>query len=237
MPYILSPVITTKMTEMWMEGTPYEKKELYSIQSGRLPPVNYDAHILKSHSMTHAEAELHVIDAGRSLDFYFNDPKFYYGRVVVIRLPGNSYKPVGKDIFHWEVTKEELQTHVQRVSSASSGKISKLLLTTEFYPVNADGFHDPNYVLTLHEEAAQWLVSQPEFNLYGTSWKSSDFKPGSAERPIHKILLRQASIFELLDLKSVPEGEYFFVGFPLRIQGASESPVCPVLFTRDEILG
>ncbi|XGC80771.1 hypothetical protein ACES2L_15710 [Bdellovibrio bacteriovorus] len=237
MPYILSPPITTKMPGMWMEGTPYEKEELYSIQPGKLPPVNYDKHILKSHSLTHAEAQLHVEENGHGIDHYFKNPGVYFGRTIVVRLPGNNYKelPTKNGIYHWEVTRQELEENLNRVLAMVGGKCTKLILTSEFYPQNEEGFHDPNYVLTLSVEAAQYLVGFEGFNLYGTSWKSSDFKPGSPERPIHKILLEKAAIFELLDMKNVPEGEYFFVGFPLRIQGASESPACPVLFTKTEI--
>lgn len=227
-----------KMPGMWMEGTPYEKEELYSIQPGKLPPVNYDKHILKAHSLTHAEAQLHVVKDGYSIDHYFQTPQFYFGKTIVVRLEGNKYKeiPGGNGLHHWEVSLDEIKTNVERVlKKIGSGSCQKLLLTTEFYPKNSEGFHDPNYVLTLSPQAAEYLVNLEGFNMYGTSWKSSDFKPGSPERPIHKILLEKAAIFELLDLKEVPEGEYFFVGFPLRIQGASESPACPVLFTKNEI--
>lgn len=48
-------------------------------------------------------------------------------------------------------------------------------------------------------------------------------------------LFKQAIIFELLEVKNVPEGEYFFVGFPLLLENASESPVTPVLFSKDEL--
>jgi arylformamidase len=67
------------------------------------------------------------------------------------------------------------------------------------------------------------------------TWKSSDYKPGSAERPIHKTLFKKAVILECLNLSEVPEGMYFLNAFPLRIEGASESPACPVLFTKNEL--
>src|SRR5690606_38202472 len=98
-----------------------------------------------------------------------------------------------------------------------------------------NSFHDPNFVLTLSLEAANWLTSSTDFNLYGTSWKSSDYKPGSAERPIHNKLFEKCIILECLELSSVPEGEYFLVTFPLYIKGASESLVPPTLFTYDEL--
>lgn len=238
MPYILSPKLTTHMTGMWLEGTPFEKEPIYSIQPGKMPPVNYDRHIIKSHSLTHAEAALHVIDHGKSIDQYFENPGYFYGPCTVVRLQGNGYKlrDSKSGVFHWEVSEWELKENLQRVQIHSQRSCQKLLLTSDFYPLNSDGFHDPNYVLTLSEEAAQYLISLNDFNLYGTSWKSSDYKPGALERPIHKILFKKAVLFELLDLKNVPEGEYFFVGFPLRIDGASESPVCPVLFSKNELV-
>jgi len=237
MPYVLSPLLTPRMSGMWFEGLPFEKKEIYSIQPGKMPPVNYDSHVLKPHSLPHAEGALHVLSDGKSIDQYFADPKYFFGSCLVIRLSGNSYKKIDEknNLYYWEVGEEEIRKKIEGLLQRSPGPCEKVLLTTDFYPVNADGFHDPNYVLTLSPEAAQYLVQLPGFNLYGTSWKSSDHRPGSPERPIHKILLSKAIIFELLDLRHVPEGRYFFSGFPLRLEGASESAVCPVLYEKHDI--
>jgi kynurenine formamidase len=81
-----------------------------------------------------------------------------------------------------------------------------------------------------------YLVESGNFKAYGTSWKSTDFQPGKRERPIHKIFLsRQITIFECLNLSSVAAGEYILFGFPLPMKGATESPVCPLLFTFEEL--
>jgi arylformamidase len=239
MPYILAPKIVLNSEIMWMEGVVYEKENIYKIKPDTVPPVNYDVHKIKPHSITHAEGSLHVMADGKSIDQYFKDSSFFYGKCLVLKLKGNKYQVVNKDknIFHWVVTKEEL---VEAIESATAGsrtnKIEKVLLTTENYPTNKDGYHHPDYVLTLSNEAAEFLIQNDGFNLYGTSWKSSDYMPGSLDRPIHKTLFKKAIIFELLDLQNVPQGEYFFVGFPIRLQSASESPVTPVLFRKDEIL-
>ena len=236
MPYILSPLIKEQFAGYWLEGEPYSRKSIYEIRPGKLPPVNYDAHTLKPHSLTHAEGARHVESAGKTVDQYFADPNFFYGPCVVVKLKGNGYKSIDKDkgIFHWEVTKTELDLALKEILKQNPMP-PKVLVTTEHYPTNSDGFHDPDYVLTLSQEAADYLVSFPNFNLYGTSWKSSDFKPGSGDRPIHKTLFKKAIVFELLDLKVVPPGEYFFCGFPLRLNNSSESPVTPVLFNFHEI--
>ena len=78
-------------------------------------------------------------------------------------------------------------------------------------------------------------MEEENLNLYGTSWKNSDFKPGSFDRPIHNTLFKSAVMLECLDLENVPAGNYFMTAYPIRIEGASESPVTPVLFTHDEI--
>src|SRR5262249_36025982 len=134
----------------------------------------------------------------------------------------------------WRVSKDELQSAIKNLTEKSNPP-AKLLLSADGVPLTEHGYHDPNYVLVLDREAASWLVTNKNFNLYGTSWKSSDYEPGSRDRPIHKILLGQAILLEYAVLNQVPQGRYFLSAFPLRIEGGSESPVCPVLFEFDEL--
>jgi arylformamidase len=213
---------------MWREGSPYQRKSIYQIKDGELPPVNYDEHRIKSHSLTHAEAPKHTQSDGKSIDQFFAG-NYFHGKCTVTRLKGDGYKKMSNDIYHWEVSLTELK------NALNNSIPNKLLLSTDIYHLDSNGYHDPNYVLTLSLEAAEWLVSNSKFNLYGTSWKSSDYSPGSAQRPVHNKLFTQAVILENLDLSKVPEGEYFLVAYPIRIEGASESPVTPVLFNFDEL--
>lgn len=229
MPYILTPLIRENSSGMWFEGAAYSKENIYKINPGQMPPVNYDKHILKPHSLTHIEAQKHVEAEGLVIEDYFAG-NYFFGKCTVVRLKGNNFKKVTDEIYHWEVTLQQLKDHL------CNKQPNKLLITIDDYKINSFGYQDPNFVLTLSQEAADWLVSNPNFNLYGTSWKSSDYKPKSAERPIHKTLFKQAAILENLDLKDVPDGEYFLNCFPLRLANASESPVTPVLFTKEEIL-
>jgi arylformamidase len=234
MPYVLSPIIKLDSPGMWSEGAAYEKKSIYSIESGKNPPVNYDTHILKPHSLTQQETPAHTQKDGKMLDlFYKEDLKHFYGQALVIKLSGNRYKAVSNEISHWVISKEEIQERLEFLNIKQLP--NKILITTENYPENTQGYHDPNYVLTLSQEAADFLVSNDNFDLYGTTWKSSDFNPGKAERPIHNTLFKNALILENLVLNEVPEGIYFMTAFPLPLQGASESPVVPVLFIKDEL--
>ena len=233
MPYILSPQITTHSPGMWAEGVAYEKKAIYSITPGKLPPVNYDEHILRAHSLTHFETPAHTLENGKRLEEFYKDPTHFYGSTLVIKLKGQNYKDIGKSIFHWVISKEELVASISQMNLTDLP--SKILISTEFYPTNAQGYHDPNYVLTLSQKAADYLISLKNFHLYGTSWKSSDFNPGKADRPIHNTLFKKAGILENLSLKDVPQRVYFMTAFPLPLQNASESPVVPVLFTKAEL--
>ena len=202
---------------MWGEGSGYEKKNIYSIEEGKLPPVHYDEHIFRPHSLTHMETSAHVNEGGHTIDYYYqNHSDFFYGDALVVKLKGNRY-PL------WEITKEELQA---ALGAADIPK--KILITSENYPVNEDGFHDPEQVMILSEGAADFLV-ESGVHLYGCSWKSSDFKPGRSERPIHKKLFQNGVVLENLKLDHVPAGKYFMVAAPIPVVGASEMVVMPVL--------
>lgn len=240
MPYFISPTVRRGQKGLWMEGEAYQVESIIDIKKEDLskPPVNYEKHILKPHSICHIESPLHILKDGGTVDNYFNPEKSkaLWGKALVIKLKGNKFKPTTRVPNHWQwqVTKEELVSAVEKI--LGNGKMpEKILLTAENLPLDENKQHDQAYVLTLTSEAASWLVSNPKFNMYGTTWKSTDFEPSSRERPIHKIILRQAAIIELLDLTSVPEGEYFFVGSPIKLENASESPISPVLFKKDEI--
>jgi arylformamidase len=235
MPYVLSPIIHHHSPGMWSEGHAYEKKSIYSIEPGKMPPVNYDEHIIRPHSLTHLESPAHTLKDGRRIDsFYRENISYFYGKTLVLKLEGNHFEDKGNLIYHWVITSEQIK---QRIKALRIDSIpDKVLISIDNYPKNNQGFHDPNYVLTLSQEAADFLISHPNFNLYGTSWKSSDFNPGKPDRPIHNTLFSKALILENLDLQDVPEGTYFMSAFPLPINDSSESPVVPVLFSKDEIL-
>ncbi len=224
MPYIISPEIKLATSGQWLEGSAYERENLYSIEEGKLPPVNYDKHILKPHSLCHIETPKHTQKEGRSINEYFaTNPNHFFGKCVVIKFENTK-------IAHRVVSAEEIKHKL-----SSYNNISKVLISFDHVEENEFGYHNPDLVLTLSLEAAQYLTSLEGFNLFGTSWKSSDFMPGSTERPIHNELFKKALILENINLNQVPEGEYFINCFPLNLEGASESPVTAVLFETDEL--
>lgn len=232
MPYYISAGIDESYPGLWGEASSYEKRNLYSIREGSLPPVNYDVHTIYSHSVTHIESPKHTIRDGKPLDSYFANPCSFFGKCRVVKIKGNKYtKRIdrGVESFHWEVSLKELMV------ALNGAEPQKILLTSDNYPEDTHGRHDPRYVMTLSVEAARYLTSIKGFDLYGTTWKSSDYEPNSSARPIHNILFESALIMECLVLNHVPEGDYFLSAFPLNIIGASESPVSATLFSENEI--
>jgi arylformamidase len=235
MPYILSPLITHASQGMWSEGAAYEQKKIYSIKGDKLPPVNYDEHLLRPHSLTHLETPAHTMSEGKTVESFYSDHlSYFYGQTLLLKLSGNNYQAKENGFFHWVISIDEIKERLNHLKIKSLPP--KILISTAFYPQNEQGYHDPDYVLTLSQEAADFLISHSNFHLYGTSWKSSDFNPGLRDRPIHNTLFKKALILENLHLKDAPEGIYFMSSFPLPLVGASESPVVPVLFTKDEVL-
>ncbi|MGZ3775639.1 MAG: cyclase family protein [Pseudobdellovibrionaceae bacterium] len=239
MPYVLSPIISCRLPGLWGEGSAYSTDKIYDLDDPKSPPVRYQAHTIKPHSVPHLDAPAHILKNGPSVDWFYksNFLEGFYGDVVVIRLKGDSFAPTSvPHVSLWEVSIEELKNAIQKVVKDGSLP-NRLLVTVDSYPEDSYGHHDPNRVLVLSEQAAEWLVQENNnFKMYGTSWKSSDYRPNSSERLVHKIFMsRNIAIFECLNLRDVPEGIYFWTAFPLPLEGASESPVCPVLFTVDEI--
>lgn len=230
MPYILSPPVPTGRPGVWGEGDAYDRSNIYEIAEGSFPPVHYDEHLIRPHSVTHAESPGHVSSDGGGLDPYFDHPSHFFGLTLVVRLPSGGY---AEDVTGHRlnlVTAEELAPHLD-----GHDDVSKILITADDTALDPDGYHAAHHVLVLTQEGARMLVDRPRFDLFGTSYRSTDYQPAGAERPVHRILFERAVILEYLDLARVPAGRYFLSAFPVRLAGATESPLTPVLFTEDEV--
>lgn len=240
MPYVLSRIISPGNPGFWREGAAYSVETIYDIKSGNpaFPPVHYLSHTLKPHSLCHVDAPAHTIPGGATIGDFFNKGNLgpFFGECVLVSMQGRKWKPtLGiADHFEWRVSRDELIEAVRRVTGSEKPP-SKLLLTAEGVPPSTSHGHAENYALVLSQEAADWVVSGANFSAYGTSWKSTDFQPGSRERPIHQTLFKKGLVFECLELMNVPEGVYFWSAFPLPLAEASEAPVCPVLFGKNEL--
>ncbi len=234
MPYVLAPMIKKDMPSLWAEGDVYATEVIYDICSpdSSKPPVHYESHTFKPHSICHFDAPGHIIPGAETIDQLFeNHIDYFYGPVVVIKIKNPNFKKSdASNISHWEVGKKEIQASL---SGYDLQKIEKIFIS--FDGAGSDFFTDSDRAFTISPEAASWLISLPNFNLFGTIWKSTDFRPGKRDRPVHTELFKRAGIVECLDLEKVPAGQYFLSAFPIPTAGATESPVCPVLFSESEI--
>jgi len=236
MPYILSPIINENMPGLWLEGSPYQKESIYSI-AGKGPPVNYDKHIFKPHSLPHMESAAHTIEGGRKISDYYKKEDYspFSGKCLLLKLQKPKWKKLEQNkLYHYEVSLEDLRKNIQRVNTSATD-IQRIIISTDSFPGDNGTEHSPDNILTLSTQAAEFLVSQIGFTMYGTSWKSSDFQPNSKNRPIHNILFKKAAVFECLKVHHIPEGYYFWSAFPIPVADASESVVCPVLYTLQEL--
>lgn len=240
MPYFIGGHINSDLPGLWGEGNPYSATSIYDILSTdpNLPPVNYQSHTIKPHSVTHVDAASHIIIGGDTVDAYFapDRSQCFYGETLVVKLEGAKWQnvPGTNKTKLWRVSREELESEAYKLSGSTIPP-SKIIVAPSNVALTKDGYHDPDFVFVLSVDAANWLLQNPNFNLFGTSWKSSDFEPGSRERPVHRILLQQALLLEYLTVSNVPAGKYFIAAVPLNIIGASESPVHPVLFRFEEL--
>lgn len=236
MPYFLAPAIKKTSPGLWAEGVPYSTEVLYDICSGDLakPPVHYEEHTLKPHSICHFDAPGHIIHGGKLIhEMYLESPQTFYGPAIVAVIDRPNFRAHAKatGIAHWEISLAELKGALSRL--AHRNPITKLILS---FPNISPGFYqNETQAMTLSIEAANYLVSLPGFNLLGTPWKSADFQPGSRERPIHKLLFPSVGILECLNVAEIPEGEYFLSAAPIPLHRATESPAAPILFTREEV--
>ena len=115
MPYFISPPVMRGQPGLWMEGEAYQVESIIDIHADEpgKPPVNYEKHILKPHSICHIESSLHVLKDGSPVDAYFSESKSQslWGKALVLKLKGNNFKPTSRapNCWHWQVTKEELR--------------------------------------------------------------------------------------------------------------------------------
>ena len=232
MPFSLCRPIRVSRQAQWGEGPPYETMAVYRAGPTE-PPVHYDTHVLRPHSLCHAETLKHVDSSGPGIEEWCDDQSIdlWFGPVVVLKVRSPQW--VKSEAMHVHTISQSALTEMLRLLGIQ-GVPRRLLISCDPMPKDTDGYHSAQYALVFDLDAAQWLAQQDQSLLVGTSYRSLDFQPGSRERPIHRTLLARGVALELLDLDRVPEGHYILASLPIPLAGGSESLVSPVLFTFKE---
>ncbi|MDD1657715.1 MAG: cyclase family protein [Methanomicrobiales archaeon] len=163
---------------------------------------------LSTHSGTHIDAPSHYLPGGTTVDRI--PPGHLVGRALVL----------------------DLRDAPDAIpASALSGRIrvhTRLLLRTRF---STSSSFSPAYPHLTPEAAA--LVAEAGITTLGIDSPSIEAFRGDGS--VHRLLLGQGmAILELLDLDGVPEGSYWLVALPLRLQGRDGSPARVILIDGEE---
>ena len=191
----------------WPGDTPFDYRLTWRMADGA--SVNVGALTMSTHNGTHADAPLHYLAAGSSLDVLdlavFAGPAF----VLDVSAAGPS------------IEREHLSTAAVHLRNG----VSRLLLKTGAWP---DDAVFPQRIPTLAPDVPAWLASLG-VRLLGLDVPSVDAIDSQA-LPIHHALGAAAIfILESLDLSAIQEGLYELIALPLKIAGADAAPVRAIL--------
>jgi len=163
---------------------------------------------LFSHTGTHMDAPSHIIPGAKTLDQM--PPDRFMGKGAVVDLRVNNGSAI--DIEH-------LKPHQGRIERSEF-----LLLHTGWGDLWGEEAYLTGYPVLSHD-AATWIAG---FSLKGMGADTiSADEPESTTFPIHTIFLeRDIVIIEnLTNLRALPDTEFVFTCFPLKIEEADGSPV------------
>ncbi len=177
---------------------------------------NLELLFLSTHTGTHLDAPYHFVKKGEKIH-----------QIPVTRFIGNALLIKIKKKKNQEITKKDLLEFEQK-----NGKIttsSSIIfftgwqknLTKELYFENNPG---------LSKSAADYLVSK-KINLVGTDSPSIDLGKNK-NFPIHKIFAKNNILIveNLSNLEKIPILEFNFIILPLKLKGATGSPVRAIAY-------
>ncbi len=167
------------------------------------------------HTGTHADAPLHVVAGGTSVDRL--DPAAYLGPATVIRTANPD-----------AITLDDLRAAGLGGGPGGDPAAARLLVAT---PCQYDGARFPAAVPHLTPEAARHLAAVG-VRLIGVNVPSLD-PLDSRTMDAHRIVFAAGmGVLENLDLRGVAPGAYDLVAVPIRIAGADAAPVRALLRRR-----
>ena len=163
---------------------------------------------ISSHTGTHIDAPAHIIPGGETLDQW--SANRFAGSASVLNFT-NLKIPY--------IQVEALRCHESIIRESQF-----VLLHTGWSQYWGDQNYFEGYPV-LTPEAARWLV---DFQLKGVGLDTiSADEPDSANLPVHNILLERniAIIENLVHLDQLPETNFTFCCFPLKMESAEASPI------------
>jgi arylformamidase len=174
--------------------------------------------VLSDHAGTHVDAPFHFYAEGETVEA--TRPERLLGPAVVV----DAADSVGEE----GVTDVLLETLVARQKiDVRQGDI--VLVRTWKGPWGGQGFHEAK---GLALSGARWLVEKGA-KVLGTDISILERDNADMGRPVHLFVLGKGIpiIENLTNLDQIPAGRFFFIGLPLKIKGATGSPIRAVALT------
>jgi len=177
---------------------------------------NLELLFLSSHTGTHLDAPYHFIENGLKIH-----------EIGLTRLVREAVLIMSKKKANQSITKNDIQKFEKK-----HGKIPKNS-TVVFCTGWQKMLHNDSYFIKnpgLSEAAAKYLVSK-KTNLVGIDSPSIDFK-GSQRFSVHHIFSKNNILIveNLTNLEKIKSSEFHFVVLPLKLKGATGSPVRAIAF-------
>ncbi|WP_243386411.1 cyclase family protein [Bacillus kexueae] len=191
----------------------FEGMPVYKNKPEKQPKIQTvtNAHVTESridmdlHTGTHVDSPLHMINDGETMETIAIED--LVGRIKLF------------DLTHVEdrITKKDVET-------LSIEKGDFILFKTKNSLEDAFNFE----FIFVSEDAAHYLA---EIGVKGIGIDGLGIERSQPGHPTHRTLFsNKVIIMEGLRLKEVPEGEYFMVAAPLKIQGTDAAPARVLLF-------
>ena len=177
---------------------------------------NLELLFLSSHTGTHLDAPYHFLENG--LKIHEINPKRLIREAILIR----SRKKANQAI-----TKNDIQKFEKKYGKIPNNS------TVVFWTGWQKTLHNDSYFNEnpgLSEAAAKYLVSK-KTNLVGIDSPSIDFK-GSQRFSVHRIFSKNNILIveNLANLEKIQSSKFYFVVLPLKLKGATGSPVRAIAF-------
>jgi kynurenine formamidase len=177
---------------------------------------NLELLFLSSHTGTHLDAPYHFLENG--LKIHEINPKRLIREAILIR----SRKKANQAI-----TKNDVQKFEKKYGKIPNN--STIVFWTGWQKIlHNDSYFNENPGLS--ETAAKYLVSK-KTNLVGIDSPSIDFK-GSQRFSVHRIFSKNNILIveNLANLEKIRSPKFYFVVLPLKLKGATGSPVRAIAF-------
>jgi len=187
-------------TAVWPGDQPVEW--MWTARREEGSTVNLGAIRTSMHAGTHADAPLHFLDDGESIDTVPLQP--FVGPVDVVHVSGSSVTPVD----------------VEAVAAR------RILFRTPASEVSTSAW--PETVTAIHPEAIR-VMKDRDVVLIGTDAPSIDPLDSTSLDAHHAMAEAGMINLEGLQLSDVSSGRYRLLALPLKIEGADAAPVRAVL--------